>query len=128
MMAKKLILTDKMKEKRLAFCRQYGHWTPDQWKKVMFSDESHFEINCFRRNLCRRPVRSDRFDQLFTRKSAKHPAKVMVWACFSWQGRGAIEFLKKGDQLEPGTCRSWTTIWKGSWNCGEIVTYTNPNR
>jgi hypothetical protein len=78
MMAKKPILTDKMKEKRLAFCRQYGHWTPDQWKKVMFSDESHFEINCFRGNLCRRPVRSDRFDPLFTRKTAKHPAKVIV--------------------------------------------------
>jgi len=52
MMAKKPLLTDKMKEKRLASCRQYGHWTPDQWKKVLFSDESHFELNCFRRNLC----------------------------------------------------------------------------
>jgi len=29
----------------------------------------------------------------------KHPAKVMVWACFSWQGRGAIEFLKKGEMM-----------------------------
>ena len=98
-MAKKPVLTDKMKEKRMAFCRQYGHWTPDQWKKVMFSDESHFEVNCFRRNLCRRPVGSDRFDPLFTKKTVKHPAKVMVWACFSWKGRGAIDFLDKGEMM-----------------------------
>ena len=42
-MANKPLLTEAMKEKRLAFANQYGHWTVDQWKKVMFSDESHFE-------------------------------------------------------------------------------------
>ena len=98
-MAKKPVLTAKMKEKRMAFCRQYGHWTIDQWKKVMFSDESHFELNTFRRSLCRRPVGSDRFDPLFTRKTVKHPAKVMVWASFSWKGRGALEFLSKGEMM-----------------------------
>ena len=32
-MANKPLLTEAMKEKRLAFANQYGHWTVDQWKK-----------------------------------------------------------------------------------------------
>ena len=98
-MAKKPVLTEQMKEKRMTFCHQYGHWTVDDWKMVMFSDESHFELNTFRRGLCRRPVGSDRFDVRFTRKTVKHPAKVMAWACFSWKGRGALEFLDQGEMM-----------------------------
>jgi hypothetical protein len=33
-----------MKDKRLALCRRYWNWTVEDWKKVMFSDESHFEL------------------------------------------------------------------------------------
>ena len=66
-MAKKPVLTEQMKEKRMTFCHQYGHWTVDDWKKVMFSDESHFELNTFSRGLCRRPVGFDRFDVRFIR-------------------------------------------------------------
>ena len=54
-MARKPVLTDKMREKRLAFAHQYGHWTVDDWKKVMFSDESHFELQFTRQVRCRRP-------------------------------------------------------------------------
>ena len=98
-MAKKPVLTEQMKEKRMTFCHQYGHWTVDDWKKVMFSDESHFELNTFRRGLCWRPVGPNRFDVRFTRKTVKHPAKVMAWACFSWEGRGALDFLDKGEMM-----------------------------
>ncbi len=98
-MSAKPVLTEKMKEKRLIFARQYGHWTVDDWKGVMFSDESHFELNTFRRQICRRPIGSDRFDPRFTRKTVKHPAKVMAWACFSWKGRGGIEFLQNGEMM-----------------------------
>ena len=69
------------------------------WNKVMFSDESHFHLNTFRRSLCRRPPGSDRNAVEFTKKTVKHPPKVMVWACFSWKGRGAIVFLKKGEMM-----------------------------
>jgi hypothetical protein len=73
-MASKPVLTDKMREKRLAFAHQYGHWTVDDWKKVMFSDESHFELQFSRQVRCRRPQGSDRFSPHFTRKTVKHPA------------------------------------------------------
>ena len=98
-MAAKPVLTEGMKAKRIAFATRYANWTADDWKKVMFSDESHFMLNTFRRGVCRRTPGSDRNSAQFTRKMVKHPAKVMVWACFSWRGRGAIVFLKKGEMM-----------------------------
>ena len=38
--AKKPLLTEKMRKKRLTFAKNYQHWTPQQRRKVMFSDES----------------------------------------------------------------------------------------
>jgi hypothetical protein len=41
------------------------------------------------------PVGSARFEEKFTKKMVKHPPKVMAWGCFSWMGRGGLEFLEK---------------------------------
>ncbi len=99
-MAKKPLLTKRMKEQRLEFANQYGHWGVDDWKKVMFSDESHFELRFGHQgSRCRRPMGSDRFEERFTKKMVKHPPKVMAWACFSWKGRGALEFLDQGEMM-----------------------------
>lgn len=40
--AKKLLLMAIMKKKRLTFTHKYKNWTPEDWKKVMFTDESTF--------------------------------------------------------------------------------------
>ena len=66
----------------------------------MFSDESHFELRFGgQERRCRRPRGSDRFAPQFTRKTVKHPPKVMVWGCFSWMGRGGLEFLNPGEMM-----------------------------
>jgi transposase len=99
-MADKPLLTDRMKNDRLEFARRYAHWGVEEWKKVMFSDESHFELRFGNQNFrCRRSKGSDRFDPKFTRKRVKHPQKVMAWACFSWKGRGGLDFLKNGEMM-----------------------------
>ena len=72
----------------------------EDWKKVMFSNKSHFELSFGNQSTrVRRPWGSDRFDEKFTRKTVKHPKKVMVWACFSFRGCGEIEFLKEGEMM-----------------------------
>jgi hypothetical protein len=40
--ALKPLLTDKMKRKRLDFCKKSQHWTVADWGTVMYSDESTF--------------------------------------------------------------------------------------
>ena len=87
-----------MKEQRLAFAREYRNWGVEEWKQVMFSDESLFVLRFGNQaHRCRRAKGSDRFTPEFTRKTVKHPQKVMVWGSFSWRGRGGLEFLNKGE-------------------------------
>jgi hypothetical protein len=38
-------------------------------------------------------------DPKFTKKTVKHPEKVMVWGCFSWRGRGGLKFLNRGEMM-----------------------------
>ena len=99
-MAAKPLITQAMKDKWLAFAQCYGGWGIEDWKKVMFSDKSHFELRFANsRRLCRRPVGSDHFDPQFTRKTVKFPPKIMAWGTFSWRGRGGLEFLKNGEMM-----------------------------
>ena len=82
---KKQLLTDKIKKKRLAWARKYKHWTKKQWRYVMFSDESHFEVQCQRPQYVRRsavePVRVGHVVQ-----HVRHPGKVMFWGSFVYSG------------------------------------------
>jgi len=42
--AKKPLLTESMKKQRIAIAKQHVHWTHEQWKNGMFSDESNFQV------------------------------------------------------------------------------------
>ncbi len=70
----KPLLTSKMMVKRLKFAKQYAHWTPEDWSKIMYSDESTFRcMRNFRKKL-RCPSGSNRFDTKYTANTVKHPA------------------------------------------------------
>jgi hypothetical protein len=65
---------------------------------MISSDESHSERRMGNQGWhWNRSKGFDRFDPKFTRKLIKHPPKIMAWACFSWRGRGRLEFLKPGE-------------------------------
>jgi len=94
--AKKPLLTDKMKKKRLDFANKYKDWTAEDWSKVMYSDESTFECIRSASRKVRRPKGSDRYDPRYTVATVKHPDKIMFWGCFSAQvGRGGLWPLPK---------------------------------
>jgi hypothetical protein len=61
-MATKPFRNQRMREQRLEFARAYGSWTMEKWKAVMFSDESHSELQLGEKSgHCRRPVGFDRY-------------------------------------------------------------------
>ena len=94
--AKKPLLTDKMRKKRLQFCKKHRSWTSRDWKKVMFSDESTFRLIRGTSKLVRRPCDVSRYDPKYTVKTVKHPDSVMVWGAFSGNmGRAGLYFLPK---------------------------------
>ena len=84
---KKQLLTSVMKRKHLQWARRYSQWTADDWKKVVFSDESHFEVHGYRSKFVRRskgePLWSGHIQQ-----APKHPPKKMFWGSFSAKGLG----------------------------------------
>jgi hypothetical protein len=98
--AKKPLLTDKMKMKRLAFAKKYLNWSEKQWKNVMFSDESTFGIVNSRSVTVRRAKTMDRYKSKYTISTIKHAAGVMVWGCYSGEfSRGSLYFLPKNKTM-----------------------------
>jgi hypothetical protein len=81
--AQKPLLTEKMKKKRMAFCKVYQHWTAEDWSNVMYSDESTFRCIRSISTKVRRPSGSNQYDSRYTVKTVKHPDSVMIWGCFS---------------------------------------------
>ena len=86
---KKQLLTDGMKHKRLAWAETYKDWTKEDWRKVLFSDESHFLVQGQRSQYVRRSknedIREEHMNQL-----VKNPEKRMFWGSFSYNGVGSL--------------------------------------
>jgi hypothetical protein len=91
---KKPLLTPLQRRKRLAWARAHRNWTLEQWRKVIFSDESTFTINSHAGNVHVRRREGEEFRPECILKTAKHPKSVMVWSCMSANGIGRLEIVK----------------------------------
>ena len=98
--AKKPLITERMKTKRLAFAKKYSQWTTEQWRKVIFFDESNSQVFKMGSTTVRRPRSSDHFDPRYTVPTVKHRQLVMVWECFSGEkGRGGLYLIPKNKKM-----------------------------
>jgi len=90
---KKQLLTEKMKEKRLAWAEIYKEWTKEDWRRVLFSDESHFLVQGQHSQYVRRSkneeIREEHMNQF-----VKHQEKRMFWGSFSYNGVGSLHPIK----------------------------------
>ena len=76
--AKKPRLSSKNIADRLAFCQKYKDWSNEQWKRVMFSDETLIsQFYAFCRHVRRPPNKRD--DYRYIVPSVKNAPKVMIW-------------------------------------------------
>ena len=87
--AKKPWLREVNRLRRLAWARAHINWTSDQWRSILWSDESKFEI---RHHASRKVWRKDgqRYNPKNTVKTVKHDKSVMIWGCFSYSGVGRL--------------------------------------
>ncbi|KAL7849234.1 hypothetical protein SRHO_G00208570 [Serrasalmus rhombeus] len=71
------------KRKRLRWAKEHRHWTEEDWKKVLWTDESKFEVfGSQRRTFVRRRTNEKMLKECLT-PSVKHGGgNVMVWGCF----------------------------------------------
>lgn len=88
---KKPLLKPEHRRKRLKFARKHRNWTMEQWKSVLWSDESKFELfGTKRRQYVRRKV-GERYKKQCIAPTVKFGGgSVMVWGCFSYEGVGEL--------------------------------------
>ncbi len=91
--AKKPLLTTKMINKSMVFCKKYRPWTEKDWE-VMLSDESTFRLVNVRAQRVKLLTQTNGYKQGFVVVNMKHSASVMVWGCFSGTGgQGSLYIL-----------------------------------
>lgn len=92
------LLTEAHKKRRLVFAREYSKFTPEQWKDVMFTDESSFKVfyipnsrndTVWGSQECNVP----RADQM------KFSPSVMVWGGMTGYGLTDLHFIPSGMKI-----------------------------
>jgi hypothetical protein len=96
--AKKPSLSTKNIADRVHFCRQYRHWTANDWKKVLFSYETLVTQFAFYLPHVRRP-QNQRYHERSTIPVVKHAPSVMFWGCLSASGPGALWVMPQGTSI-----------------------------
>ena len=92
--AKRPLLTLAHRKKRLDWCRERKDWTNEQWKKVLWSDESVFELIPTRRVWVRRR-KNERYHPDCINSTVKHGGgKLQVWGCMATNGVGTLKVVK----------------------------------
>ncbi|KAJ4445714.1 hypothetical protein ANN_12399 [Periplaneta americana] len=72
---KKQLLTPVMCKKRLMWAKLHQHWTVNDWKNVLFSDESHFEVHGHHVSYVRKG--SEKVTAAHLQQAPKYPPKEM---------------------------------------------------
>ena len=113
---KKPLLTEKHVQKRLAFARRHKDWTKEQWRGVMWSDESTFKCISDASKKVRRPLytKGKKFGSphapQYLVKTVKHSAYIMLWGAFTGQGgRGSLAFIPQSTTI---TAKYYLNIMK----------------
>lgn len=90
---KKPLLTRNMRQKRLEWAKRHRHWTEEDWRRVIFSDESKFNLHgsdgrnyVFRRD-------GEAYHPDCVKNTVKHPLSQMVWGCITSEGVGRLHFV-----------------------------------
>ena len=95
--ARKLGLRDVNVEDRLKWAIRYKDWTVEDWKRVIWSDESSIKISVNpRRQWVIRP-KGERLNPKYVKKTFKgENVTVMVWACFTGERLGPLIVCDEG--------------------------------
>lgn len=92
--AKKPFLTKQMRAKRLIFAKEHETWTVEDWQRVIFSDESKFNLHGSDGKRTIRRRKGEKYIDECLDWTVKHSPSVMIWGCITSAGLGKIEFIE----------------------------------
>ena len=91
--SRKPLLKEKNRKKRLAWAKKHKDWSLEQWQKVLWSDESKFEVFGSKRRTYVRRRKGEKMLPQCIKPTVKHGGgNVMVWGCF---GAGKVGSLHR---------------------------------
>ena len=95
--AKKPNITATNIQKRKDWCKDAVNWTDDEWKKMIWSDESSVELGLSLRKIMVFRSRGERYQpECLTPNHRSGWISVMFWSCF-WQNElGPLVAISKG--------------------------------
>jgi transposase len=88
--APKPSLTPIQKKKRLRWCQQHLNSDASFWSRVIFSDESPFELKPQNKKIVRRP-KGKRLHSKYISGTSKFSPKIMVWGAIRSDGTRVLE-------------------------------------
>lgn len=88
-------MTDEQKMNRKKWAKKYIKWGVDEWKQVMFSDESTFERfgTGGRQYYYSNAEHKQKHPHHFRQKMTGGGGKVQVWGCITYNGVGDLEWV-----------------------------------
>jgi transposase len=87
---KKPYLSDSHRKTRLAFAKKYEKWTVEDWSKVIWSDESRFQIFGSDGKQYYWKRHGEPLNQFHVKPTMKYGGgSIMIWGCFTSRGVGS---------------------------------------
>lgn len=80
--------------KRLAWAKKHVNWDIEQWKKVLWYDESKFVLRYQGRVTVWKFPGDSRHHPRLLKGTVKHDKKVNIWGCVSWYGTGSLYYVQ----------------------------------
>ncbi|KAI6658257.1 hypothetical protein LOD99_15526 [Oopsacas minuta] len=92
------VITEKNMAARLKFCKERVNWTANDWKNILFTDESPFELNHppNRKNDC---VWARNALDVEPVQMVKFPKKIQVWGMMSHRALSELHFIPVGQTV-----------------------------
>lgn len=86
-------MTEVQKKRRLAWAKERLSWTQENWNRIIFSDESKFDV--YVGDSRKRIIRSkgEAFHKECLKRTVKFAKGIMIWGCMSSKGLGTLEFI-----------------------------------
>ena len=103
---KKPSLTEAMKEARYQFALRYKDWTVEDWKKVIWSDETSVVLNSRRGRIRQWRQPGEVYNQACIRRRYVKAMEFMFWGCFSYDKKGLCHIWKPETAAEKRACQA----------------------
>uniref|UniRef100_A0A3B4YXX1 Transposase Tc1-like domain-containing protein n=1 Tax=Stegastes partitus TaxID=144197 RepID=A0A3B4YXX1_9TELE len=104
---KKLFINKRQRKARLLFAGDHKDWSVDDLDKVLFCDESNFQLMPTSANLLVRRKPGEAYKPDYVAPAVKHGGgSVTFWGCFSMGGTGQMQLC---EGLLPSLKPGWRT-------------------